>query len=49
VQSLMKAWILKTPKSIDERRENLCDQALFTGWSVNGGYAEYAGVVQVSE
>ena len=23
-------------------RENLCDQALFTGWSVNGGYAEYA-------
>lgn len=25
-------------------RENLCDQALFTGWSVNGGYAEYATV-----
>ena len=24
------------------RRENLCEQALFTGWSVNGGYAEYA-------
>lgn len=23
-------------------RENLCDLALFTGWSVNGGYAEYA-------
>lgn len=23
-------------------RENLCDQAMFTGWSVNGGYAEYA-------
>lgn len=23
-------------------RENLCEQALFTGWSVNGGYAEYA-------
>lgn len=22
-------------------RENLCDQAQFTGWSVNGGYAEY--------
>ena len=21
-------------------RENLCEQALFTGWSVNGGYAE---------
>ena len=25
-------------------RENLCEQALFTGWSVNGGYAEYAVV-----
>jgi propanol-preferring alcohol dehydrogenase len=23
-------------------RENLCEQAVFTGWSVNGGYAEYA-------
>lgn len=23
-------------------RENLCEGALFTGWSVNGGYAEYA-------
>ncbi|HEX7333649.1 MAG TPA: zinc-dependent alcohol dehydrogenase family protein [Pyrinomonadaceae bacterium] len=23
-------------------RENLCEHALFTGWSVNGGYAEYA-------
>ncbi|HEU4765826.1 MAG TPA: zinc-dependent alcohol dehydrogenase family protein [Pyrinomonadaceae bacterium] len=23
-------------------RENLCEQALFTGWSVNGGFAEYA-------
>ena len=22
-------------------RENLCEHALFTGWSVNGGYAEY--------
>jgi alcohol dehydrogenase, propanol-preferring len=22
-------------------RENLCEQALFTGWSVNGGYAEF--------
>ena len=22
-------------------RENLCETALFTGWSVNGGYAEY--------
>jgi propanol-preferring alcohol dehydrogenase len=23
-------------------RENLCERAMFTGWSVNGGYAEYA-------
>jgi propanol-preferring alcohol dehydrogenase len=23
-------------------RENLCEQAMFTGWSVDGGYAEYA-------
>lgn len=23
-------------------RENLCEQALFTGWSVNGGYAEFS-------
>lgn len=22
-------------------RENLCEQALFTGWTVNGGYADY--------
>lgn len=25
-------------------RENLCEQAMFTGWSVDGGYAEYAVV-----
>lgn len=25
-------------------RENLCDEAHFTGWSVNGGYADYAVV-----
>jgi propanol-preferring alcohol dehydrogenase len=25
-------------------RENLCDNASFTGWTVNGGYAEYATV-----
>ena len=25
-------------------RENLCESARFTGWSVNGGYAEYAVV-----
>ena len=23
-------------------RENLCDQAMFTGWTVDGGFAEYA-------
>jgi propanol-preferring alcohol dehydrogenase len=23
-------------------RENLCDQATFTGWGIDGGYAEYA-------
>src|SRR5262245_10164945 len=23
-------------------KENLCENALFTGWTVNGGYAEYA-------
>jgi alcohol dehydrogenase, propanol-preferring len=23
-------------------RENLCEQAMFTGWNVDGGYAEYA-------
>lgn len=23
------------------REENLCDRAMFTGWDVNGGYAEY--------
>jgi propanol-preferring alcohol dehydrogenase len=23
-------------------RENLCEQAMFTGWSVDGGYAQYA-------
>lgn len=23
-------------------RENLCEQAVYTGWSVDGGYAEYA-------
>lgn len=26
----------------DPTRENLCRDARFTGWSVNGGYAEYA-------
>ena len=39
------AWLNRTCgkcKYCVARRENLCDQALFTGWSVNGGYAEYA-------
>ncbi|HJP93869.1 MAG TPA: zinc-dependent alcohol dehydrogenase family protein [Pyrinomonadaceae bacterium] len=39
------AWLNRTCgkcKYCVSGRENLCDQALFTGWSVNGGYAEYA-------
>lgn len=39
------AWLNRTCgkcKYCVAGRENLCEQALFTGWSVNGGYAEYA-------
>src|SRR5689334_14716532 len=39
------AWLNRTCgkcKYCLSGRENLCDQALFTGWSVNGGYADYA-------
>jgi propanol-preferring alcohol dehydrogenase len=39
------AWLNRTCgkcKYCLTARENLCDQALFTGWSANGGYAEYA-------
>ena len=39
------AWLNRTCgkcKFCLSGRENLCEQALFTGWSVNGGYAEYA-------
>ena len=39
------AWLNRTCgkcKYCLSSRENLCEQALFTGWSVNGGYAEYA-------
>jgi propanol-preferring alcohol dehydrogenase len=39
------AWLNRTCGVCDfclTGRENLCEQALFTGWSVNGGYAEYA-------
>lgn len=38
------AWLNRTCdgcKYCHSGRENLCEQALFTGWSVNGGYAEY--------
>ena len=38
------AWLNRTCggcKYCLSGRENLCEQALFTGWSVNGGYAEY--------
>lgn len=41
------AWLNRTCgkcKYCLTRRENLCEHALFTGWSVNGGYAEYAVV-----
>ena len=39
------AWLNRTCGKCEycrANRENLCDQALFTGWSVDGGYAEYA-------
>src|ERR1041385_5195080 len=39
------AWLNRTCgkcKYCLSGRENLCEEALFTGWSVNGGYAEYA-------
>lgn len=38
------AWLNRTCgecKYCLSGRENLCERALFTGWSVNGGYAEY--------
>src|SRR5688500_15445965 len=38
------AWLNRTCghcKYCLSGRENLCEQALFTGWSVDGGYAEY--------
>ena len=38
------AWLNRTCgrcKYCLSSRENLCEQALFTGWSVNGGFAEY--------
>ena len=40
------AWLNRTCgrcKYCLSGRENLCEQALFTGWSVNGGYADYVG------
>lgn len=39
------AWLNRTCGVCDfcvSGHENLCEQALFTGWSVDGGYAEYA-------
>ena len=39
------AWLNRTCGKCDyclSGRENLCERALFTGWSVDGGYAEYA-------
>ena len=39
------AWLNRTCGTCNycrSSRENLCDQAMFTGWTVDGGYAEYA-------
>jgi propanol-preferring alcohol dehydrogenase len=38
------AWLHKTDGTCEycrARKENLCDHPLFTGYTVNGGYAEY--------
>ncbi len=40
-----EAWLNRTCGVCDfcvGGRENLCEQAMFTGWTVDGGYAEYA-------
>jgi len=39
------AWLNRTCGQCEyclSARENLCDRAAFTGWNVDGGYAEYA-------
>jgi alcohol dehydrogenase, propanol-preferring len=39
------AWLNRTCGKCEyclSGRENLCEQAQFTGWTVDGGYAEYA-------
>lgn len=39
------AWLNRTCRNCEfcvAGRENLCEQAMFTGWTVDGGYAEYA-------
>lgn len=39
------AWLNRTCGTCEycrSGRENLCEQAQFTGWTVDGGYAEYA-------
>jgi propanol-preferring alcohol dehydrogenase len=39
------AWLNRTCGACEfclAGRENLCEQAVFTGWTVDGGYAEYA-------
>ena len=41
------AWLHSTPEDCEFRRrglENLCPDARFTGWDVDGGYAEYTVV-----
>ncbi len=39
------AWLNRTCETCEfcvEGRENLCERAMFTGWTVDGGYAEFA-------
>ena len=39
------AWLNRTCGKCEfcvAGRENLCDEAMFTGWTVDGGYADYA-------
>ena len=36
------AWTCGSCRFCRDGRENLCDAARFTGWQVDGGYAEYA-------
>ncbi len=39
-------WVCGTCRFCRERKENLCENALFTGYDVPGGYAEYVATSQ---